>query len=102
MAHRTEATEVSTQKLMRELKAVVHQAEEVLKAGASDLNGAGHEAHAKLTSALNAAKTTYLDLQDRAIDGAKKTDTLIRDNPYQSMGIAFGVGLLAGVLVMRK
>jgi ElaB/YqjD/DUF883 family membrane-anchored ribosome-binding protein len=102
MAHRTEATEVSTQKLMRELKAVVHQAEEVLKAGSNDLSGAGHEAHAKLTSALNAAKTTYLDLQDRAIDGAKKTDTLIRDNPYQSMGIAFGVGLLAGVLVMRK
>lgn len=103
MANRTTtATEMETQKLMRELKSVVHQAEEVLKAGSSDLSEVGHEARAKLNSALDAAKTTYLDLQEKAVEGAKKTDALIRDNPYQSMGIAFGVGLLVGVLVTRK
>jgi len=103
MANRTDAThEMTTQKLMKELKTVVHQAEELLKAGSSDLSDAGHDARTKLNSALEAAKSTYLDLQDRAVEGAKKTDTLIRDNPYQSMGIAFGVGLLVGVLVTRK
>ena len=29
-------------------------------------------------------------------------DVVIRDHPYQSIGIAFGVGVLIGVLVARK
>ena len=33
---------------------------------------------------------------------AKKADTIIRDHPYESIGVAFGVGLLLGVLVTRK
>jgi len=104
MANRTEAasSDITTQKLMRELKTVVHQAEEILKAGASDLSEAGQDARSKLNQALETARTTYLDLQERAVAGAKKTDTLIRDNPYQSMGVAFGIGLLVGVLVTRK
>lgn len=104
MTNRTEAasSDIATQKLMRELKTVVHQAEEILKSGASDLSEAGQDARSKLNHALEAAKTTYHDLQERAIAGAKKTDTLIRDNPYQSIGLAFGVGLLVGVLVARK
>ena len=32
----------------------------------------------------------------------KKADTVIRDHPYESIGIAFGLGLLIGVLVRRK
>ena len=33
---------------------------------------------------------------------AKRADTVIRDHPYESIGIAFGIGLLVGVLVKRK
>jgi len=41
-------------------------------------------------------------LEGKAIDGAKTADKTIRDHPYQSIGIAVGVGLLIGVLVARK
>jgi ElaB/YqjD/DUF883 family membrane-anchored ribosome-binding protein len=41
-------------------------------------------------------------LEEKAVQGAKETDRIIRDHPYQTMGIAFGVGLLVGVLVTRK
>jgi ElaB/YqjD/DUF883 family membrane-anchored ribosome-binding protein len=32
----------------------------------------------------------------------KKADTAIRTHPYESLGVAFGIGLLIGVLVTRK
>jgi ElaB/YqjD/DUF883 family membrane-anchored ribosome-binding protein len=33
---------------------------------------------------------------------AKKADTVIRAHPYESLGVAFGIGMLIGVLVGRK
>jgi len=46
------------------------------------------------------------ELQNQAIAGAKaaakKADTVIREHPYESLGVAFGVGLVIGVLVGRR
>ena len=33
---------------------------------------------------------------------AKVADKTIREHPYESVGVAFGVGLLIGVLVGRR
>ena len=33
---------------------------------------------------------------------ARATDRAIREHPYESIGIAFGVGVLIGVLINRK
>jgi ElaB/YqjD/DUF883 family membrane-anchored ribosome-binding protein len=56
--------------------------------------------------ALERAKTTCQDAQEQNIAtakaAAKKADTVIRDHPYESIGVAFVVGLLMGVLVTRK
>ena len=60
------------------------------------------EARARLTNALERAKESCERLQEKAIAGAKATDKVIRDHPYQGIGIAFGVGVLIGVLVTRK
>ena len=103
MTSRIEAsTEGTSQKLLHELKSIVHQAEELLKGEAGELNGKNQEAVGKLSAALDTAKATYLKVQEKTIAGAKRTDTLIRDNPYQSLGIALGVGVLVGYLVARK
>ena len=40
-------------------------------------------------------------LEARARNGAKVTDRAIREHPYEAIGIAFGVGMLIGVLVNR-
>ena len=61
---------------------------------------------ARAKAAGNAAwertKTGYAYAQDKVVTGAKATDRVIRDNPYQAIGIAFGVGLLLGFLVKRR
>jgi ElaB/YqjD/DUF883 family membrane-anchored ribosome-binding protein len=103
MAAKSESeTEDSTEKLLRDLREVVEDGEELLRAGASELSEKGMAARARLTAALESAKDTGRKLQQRTMAGAKATDRVIRDHPYESIGIAFGMGMLIGVLVNRK
>ena len=60
-----------------------------------------HELRAKLEAAVEKAKAVCERLEEKTVEAAKVTDKAIREHPYQSIGIAFGVGLLIGVLAMR-
>jgi ElaB/YqjD/DUF883 family membrane-anchored ribosome-binding protein len=60
------------------------------------------EARNRLASAMAAAKDTCAALQQKAVESAKATDKVIRANPYQAVGIAFGVGALVGFLLSRR
>jgi ElaB/YqjD/DUF883 family membrane-anchored ribosome-binding protein len=60
------------------------------------------EAREKLTEALEASKQSLGRLQEKAKAGAQAADKVIRDHPYQSIAIAFGVGALIGILVSRR
>ena len=93
---------VTRQKLMEDLKVVVHDAEELMKATASDLGEKARDARVKLGATLESAKATCKKLEEKTVATAKAADRVIRDHPYQSIGIAFGVGLLVGVLVNRR
>jgi len=103
MATRTASDiEQSTEKLLQDLKEVVRDGEELLRAGAEDLGERGAAAKEKLAAALEVAKETQRRLQERAIEGAKAADNFIRTNPYQAIGVAFGVGMLLGLLASRR
>lgn len=97
-----EEIETSTEKLLQDLKAVVHDGEELLRASARDLSERGMAARERLAAALEVAKDTRRKLEERAISGAKATDAMIREYPYQSIGVAFGVGMLLGIFLNRK
>ena len=94
--------EQSTEKLLQDLKEVVRDGEELLRAGAEDLSERGAAAREKLAAALEVARETQRRLQERVVTGAKAADTYIRGNPYQSLGIAFGLGLLIGLFATRR
>ena len=40
--------------------------------------------------------------EEKAVERAKAADRVIREHPYQTIGVAFGLGLLIGVLVSRR
>ena len=40
--------------------------------------------------------------EEKAVERAKAVDKVIRDHPYQTIGIAFGLGLLIGILARRR
>jgi ElaB/YqjD/DUF883 family membrane-anchored ribosome-binding protein len=57
---------------------------------------------AKLESAIEKAKDACERLEEKTVAAAKTADKAVRTHPYQALGIAFGVGLLVGVLATRS
>ena len=96
------ASEINTDRLVSDLRTVTRDAEELLKTVSGERGNGSNEMRARLSSAIESAKATYHRLEDKAVAGAKATDKAIRAHPYESLGVAFGMGLLVGVLVGRK
>ena len=95
------AAEITRDKLVSDLKVVVRDAEALMKATAHGVGEKAQEAREKLSAALENAKVSMREIEEKALAGAKATDKVIRAHPYESIGIAFGIGLLIGVLVNR-
>lgn len=98
----TTEQEVTFRKLVDDFKVVVHDAEGLLKASAGELGEKAREARTRLAASLEGAKVSFHKVEEKAVAGAKAADKIVREHPYQSLGVAFGVGLLIGVLVTRK
>ena len=94
--------EINTDQVMADLKRLVRDSEDLLAATAHVAGDKAQEIRGRLNNALESAKAACHRLEEKAIAGAKATDRVIREHPYQSLGVAFGVGLLIGVLVTRK
>jgi ElaB/YqjD/DUF883 family membrane-anchored ribosome-binding protein len=60
------------------------------------------EARKRLAAALENGKEIYGRVREKAVEGIKASDKVVRDNPYQAIGIALGVGALIGFLVARR
>ena len=78
----------------------MHDSEELLRATAGVAGDKAHEVRERLSAALEAAKRSCHRIEEKAIEGAKATDRVIREHPYESIGVAFGVGLLLAPLIV--
>ncbi|MCG3147511.1 MAG: hypothetical protein PCFJNLEI_00951 [Verrucomicrobiae bacterium] len=96
------AAEVTREKVAQDLRILIRDAEALLKAGVSDAGSKMEELKARLQTSVGKMKETCHQLEEKVVAGAKATDKVIRAHPYESIGIAFGVGLLIGVLINRK
>lgn len=94
--------EASTEKLLQDLKAVIKDGEQLLRAGAREMGERGSAARERLNAALEVAKDTQRRLQEGALSTAKATNLVIREHPYESLGVAFGIGVLLGILATRR
>ena len=92
----------ANQRLASDMKLVIRDAEDLLKATAGEASDKVKEIRNRLASGLESAKAACGRLQDKTVEAAKATDQVIRENPYQSIGISFGVGLLIGLLIKRR
>ena len=55
-----------------------------------------------LAEARTSANAGIAAVRGRAEDATEATDEYVRENPWQSVGIAAGVGLLLGLLLARR
>jgi ElaB/YqjD/DUF883 family membrane-anchored ribosome-binding protein len=65
----------------------------------NELTEQGKAAAGRLAQALDTAK---VKVQESTVASAKATDRAIREHPYESLGVAFGLGVLIGVLIARR
>ncbi len=60
------------------------------------------EARKRLAAALESGKQIYGRVREKAVEGAKAADQTVRENPYQALAIALGVGAVIGYLLARR
>lgn len=82
----------------REVAGTLHETTEQMKSKAGELSEKAKQASERIGAAWESART---NIQEKTLASARATDRAVRDNPYTSLGIAFGLGLLIGVLVNR-
>jgi ElaB/YqjD/DUF883 family membrane-anchored ribosome-binding protein len=98
--------EVTTDQLLADLKTVMNDAEALLRATSTQTGEKIQEVRARAEESLRQAKQRLSSLEDEALKRAREvadaTDEYVRGNPWQSVGIAAGVGLLLGLLLRRR
>jgi ElaB/YqjD/DUF883 family membrane-anchored ribosome-binding protein len=92
----------SPDKLVRDIRVVVQDAEELIKATSGDIGEKTREARAKLAGALVVAKETLNQAEEAAASTMRQADSLIRQYPYPCLGIAFATGLFLGALILHR
>ena len=102
----TEAISSNKQKLVSDMKVVVSDAEEILRATAGVAGDKMGDLRERITERLRDAKLRLADAEAALVDktkaAARATDDYVNDNPWQAVGIAAGVGLLVGIIIGRR
>jgi len=97
---------VSSQQLQADLKAVVSDAEALLKATAGDAGSKFSGVRDRLEESLKATRERLVDMEEQVLAqtkaAARATDEYVHENPWPSIGIAAAVGLVVGVLIGRR
>lgn len=95
----------SREKLMDDLRLVVADAEELLRATANQAGEGAAVARARIQENLQAVKGRLDSAQDvlieRTLDAAKDADRYVRDNPWQAVGVSACIGAIVGMLISR-
>jgi ElaB/YqjD/DUF883 family membrane-anchored ribosome-binding protein len=102
----TEMTQVSKDKLIADVKVVIADAEELLRATANQAGDKIADVRAKVQDHLTTAKASLADAQAAVVERAKAvghaTDDYVHDNPWRSVGVAAGIGFIVGLLIGRR
>jgi ElaB/YqjD/DUF883 family membrane-anchored ribosome-binding protein len=96
----------SKERLMNDLKTLVNDAEELLKATASQAGEKISVARQKIEQSLVEGKKALADAETTLLNKSKEcaeiADDYVRENPWGAVGIAAAVGLAVGLLIRGK
>ena len=99
-------TTVTKDRLVQDLKVVISDAEELLRATASQAGEKVTAAREKVQDSLRRAKVKLAEAEDVLIDkgklAARATDEYVHDHPWRAVGIGAGIGLIIGLLISRR
>jgi ElaB/YqjD/DUF883 family membrane-anchored ribosome-binding protein len=93
------APQGTKERLVHDLRTLVHDAEDLIVATGGNLAGKSRE---ELLSALERVKSVCQRMEQRAAGCAATAERTIRRYPYQSVSVAFSLGVLVGILAARR
>ncbi len=85
-----------------EMEQIAEHARALVSATADIAGDKVTEARKRLAAALENGRDLCGQARDKAIAGAKVADEVVRENPYQAIGVAFGIGAILGYLITRR
>lgn len=99
-------TTASKEKLVSDLKVVISDTEELLRATAGAAGEKAGELRERLGLRLRDAKERLQDMEAALIDktkaAARATDDFVHEEPWKAVGVAAALGLALGVLIGRR
>jgi ElaB/YqjD/DUF883 family membrane-anchored ribosome-binding protein len=102
MKRNHETVAQSPEALLKDLQALVAEAEKMVAESTAEDSDLIGNIRDRFEAAQERFGDFYADTKKKITVGAKRADEVIRSNPYQSMAVALGVGLLLGVIVARR
>ncbi len=101
-----ETTDVNRDKLVADMKVVIADAEELLRATAGQAGEKVAAARARIQDSMETAKVKLSQLgeasAEKARAAARVTDDYVHDHPWHAVGVAALVGLVLGTLISRR
>lgn len=97
---------VNREKFVQDMKLVISDAEELLRATANQAGEKIGVARERIQDSIHQAKVKLADaevvLRERAQQAARDTEEYVRDNPWRAIGVAAGIGLVLGIILSRR
>lgn len=101
-----QAAVANKEKLVADLKVVVSDAEELLRATAGAAGDKVGELRERIGVRLRDAKERLQDAEAALVDktkaAARATDDFVHEQPWKAVGVAAALGLALGVLIGRR
>jgi len=98
--------QVTSEKLMQDMRVVVADAEDLLKATAGQTGERIEKVRARAEESLRTARNRMQiagkAVQDTATEAARTVDDQVHKNPWTAVSIAAGVGLVLGIILSRR
>jgi len=102
----TRAAQVTTEDILEDLRAVVRDADALLRATEGQAGDKIADLRARAEESLGSARQRLSDagarLEERARSAARSTDTYVHENPWTAVAIAAGIGYVLGNIGRRR
>ena len=104
--HSMERVETARDRLASELRTLVGDAEEMLKAASRQGNEQLSAVRERLERSVATARGQLDDLEEAVVERARatarETNEYVHEHPWNAIGVAAGVGVLLGLLLARR
>lgn len=92
--------------LLQDVRQVLSNTEDLLLAAGEEGGEKAKELRQRISANMKTAKARLMEVEQVVVGKAKVavkvTDEYVHENPWKSIGIAAGVGLLLGMLISRR